>query len=196
MWDTYAARLPMPNDTAAVVVVDGGGSGIQLLCPRLVAIRPADKSDRLLITPFRTQNTPPPMSSYTISLPSTPVHVSVSDEEDALAVLLRDGRVQLWDLHTRLPGPKGSKLRGGGKVAEPVLRWEKRLEMEGKVVKQVAMGEEGVAVLSWSQQGGKMDILSEEDSRESSVPANAIKVLWSERGWLILEAEGTLRTRE
>ncbi|RSH95270.1 hypothetical protein EHS25_000356 [Saitozyma podzolica] len=137
VWDTYAARLPMPNDTAAVVVVDG---------------------DRLLITPFRTQNTPPPMSSCTISLPSTPVHVSVSNDEDALAVLLRDGRVQLWDLHTRLPGPKGSKLRGGGKVAEPVLRWEKRLEMEGR----------------WS--------------------SRLVWVLWSERGWLILEAEGRLRT--
>jgi elongator complex protein 1 len=196
VWDTYAARLPMPNDTAAVVVVDGGGSGIRLLYPRLETIRLADDSDRLLITPFRTQNTPPPMSSYTISLPSTPVHVSVSNDEDALAVLLRDGRVQLWDLHTRLPGPKGSKLRGGGKVAEPVLRWEKRLEMEGKVVKQVGLGEEGVAVLSWSQQGGKVDILSEAESRESSVAANAIKVLWSERGWLILEAEGRLRTRE
>lgn len=23
-WDTYASRLPMPNDTAAVAVVDGG----------------------------------------------------------------------------------------------------------------------------------------------------------------------------
>jgi hypothetical protein len=64
------------------------------------------------------------------------------------------------------------------------------------VVKQVGLGEEGVAVLSWSQQGGKVDILSEAESRESSVAANAIKVLWSERGWLILEAEGRLRTRE
>jgi elongator complex protein 1 len=136
------------------------------------------------------------MSSYTISLPSTPVHVSVSDEEDALAVLLRDGRVQLWDLHTRLPGPKGSKLRGGGKVAEPALRWEKWLEMEGKVIKQVALGKEGVAVLSWSQQGGRVDIFSEEENRESSVAMNVTKVLWSERGWLILEAGGTLRARE
>lgn len=29
-WDTYASRLPMPNDTAAVAVVDGGGFHVEL----------------------------------------------------------------------------------------------------------------------------------------------------------------------
>ncbi len=80
----------------------------------------------LLLTPFRTQNVPPPMSSYQLPLiidnsdgkPDklqhlrTPIHVSFSSSRDSIAVLHHQGLVQLWDLHTRLEF-------GRGKVIDP-----------------------------------------------------------------------------
>lgn len=118
----------MPNDTASVAVVDGRN---------------------LLITPFRTQNTPPPMASYTVALPATPIHVAMSNITDSLSILYRNGLVQVWDLNTRVPDRKGSKLRGGGKVAEPKLAWEQSTQMDGLVGMSLTMGTEGqIAVLA------------------------------------------------
>jgi elongator complex protein 1 len=77
--------------------------------------------ENLLLTPFRTQNVPPPMSSGQLLVsassedrPKTPVHAALSAEKDVLAVLHEDGNYQVWDLQTRL-GP------GKGPVVEPVL---------------------------------------------------------------------------
>ncbi|KIR40475.1 elongator complex protein 1 [Cryptococcus deuterogattii Ram5] len=128
-WDTFAARLPMPHDTASVAVIDG---------------------TRLLLTPFRTQNTPPPMSSYHLTLPSTPVHACLSNWDDTAAAVFANGHVIVWKLNTRLPGPKGSKLRGGGQVAEPVMDFERRKVGDGgRVFRNLALGPGGkVAVLS------------------------------------------------
>lgn len=85
----------------------------------------------ILLTPFRTQSVPPPMSAYQLSLaehPSpassavpvnqcrTPIHASFSSARDVLAVLWESGRVELWDLHTRI-GP------GRGRVMEPNKMW-------------------------------------------------------------------------
>ncbi|WVQ93259.1 hypothetical protein IAU59_000325 [Kwoniella sp. CBS 9459] len=181
VWDTYAARLPMPYDTASVAVVDG---------------------QRLLITPFRTQNTPPPMSSYHLSLPSVPVHVNMSDSTDSLAILYSDGMVQVWDLNTRLPDPKsGSKLRGGGKVAEPSLRDSTTLKVEGKrAYKQIALGPEGkVAVLSWTDHTGKIGCRvnvvdgKEEDEEVAELESDVERLLWTPEGeLLVFTAEGQL----
>jgi IKI3 family len=68
----------------------------------------------ILLTPFRTQNVPPPMSSYQLSLPDhrTPIHISFSRDRDVLAVLWDSGSIELWALHTRI-GP------GQGKVMDP-----------------------------------------------------------------------------
>lgn len=69
----------------------------------------------ILLTPFRSQNVPPPMSSFTLVLPSVraPVHASFSTTSDTVALLWESGLVQVWHLRTRLgPGP--------GKIMNPV----------------------------------------------------------------------------
>ncbi|KAH7883327.1 pol II transcription elongation factor [Phlebopus sp. FC_14] len=113
IWETCAGA----NDTGCVGVVDG---------------------DYVLLTPFRTQNVPPPMSSYqlpvspsnvipddstTSSVPRlsslcrrTPTHVFLSSSSDLMAAIWEQGGIALWALHTRL-GP------GREKVMDPVLIW-------------------------------------------------------------------------
>ncbi len=83
----------------------------------------------LLLTPFRTQNIPPPMSSHElplkvpdVSLPSllrrspAPVHAAFSSHSDVLAALWESGIVEIFNLKTRL-GP------GRGKVLDPLSVW-------------------------------------------------------------------------
>ena len=85
--------------------------------------------DRILLTPFRLQNIPPPMSSHQLSVRSTdtnpihapPVHLSFSSVQDILGVLWESGRIELWDLHTRLES-------GRGKVMAPILIWSGQVE--------------------------------------------------------------------
>lgn len=153
-------------------------------------------ADKLLVTPFRSQNVPPPMSAYTISLPAVPVHVSVSSDEDALAVVFGDGRIQVWDLNTRIPD-KGSSARGAPS-AQPKLRSERTLELGGAVVKAVALGrEDEVAVLGYSLTGGSQIFLSSADGKQEQrdVEGDIERLLWSsEKGWLVLDTDGMLRT--
>lgn len=84
-------------------------------------------TDEVLLTPFRTQNVPPPMSSYQlktststssldISSSQTPVHISLAPSSDHLAALWQNGRVSVWSLNTRI----GS---GKGKAMDPTLIW-------------------------------------------------------------------------
>lgn len=74
----------------------------------------------ILLTPFRTQNVPPPMSSSVLtllppsSLANVPLHAAFSPTHDHLGVLWRSGLVEIFDLRTRI-GP------GSGKVLDPVL---------------------------------------------------------------------------
>ncbi|KAK4687641.1 elongator complex protein 1, partial [Tremellales sp. Uapishka_1] len=174
VWDTYIARLDMPNDTASVAVIDG---------------------KKLLITPFRTQNTPPPMSSYSLALPTTPTHVCFSSSSDRLSILFPNGLVQLWELNTRLPDPKsGSRLRGGGKVAEPVLLWEGRIESQA-IPKQIALGEEGeVTVLARSESA--CVLLKMKDgkvTKEMEIGVGMARVFWGgESGWLLADQRGAV----
>lgn len=67
----------------------------------------------LLLTPFRTQNVPPPMSSCQLSVElstslneimrnRTPRHVTFSSEGDHIAVLHASGHIQTWNLRTRI----------------------------------------------------------------------------------------------
>jgi elongator complex protein 1 len=83
------------------------------LCPNVRLFFSAN----LLLTPFRLQNIPPPMSSYqlhlspefprSLSLPkhTTPTHVTFSSENDDLAILWESGYFEVWALHMRLvPG--------------------------------------------------------------------------------------------
>ncbi|WVQ75470.1 hypothetical protein IAR50_005095 [Cryptococcus sp. DSM 104548] len=173
-WDTYVSRLGMPNDTASVAVVDG---------------------HKLLVTPFRTQNTPPPMSSYQIQLPSTPVHISVSDWEDTASAVFSNGEILTWKLNTRLPGPKGSRLRGGGKVAEPEIILQKKFA-DGRLVRLVATGPHGkVAVLSLAVggQGGRVNVFGGEEDEELQVESGVERILWTPSGDILaLDGESRL----
>ncbi|KAJ7744686.1 pol II transcription elongation factor [Mycena metata] len=94
-WETCASSTRPPNDSGTVVVLDGS---------------------QVLLTPFRSQNVPPPMSSHqlVLSAPTTPpVHTSLSPTTETLALLWESGYLELWELGTRLtPGP--------GKIMQPV----------------------------------------------------------------------------
>ena len=72
---------------------------------------------KLLLTPFRSQNIPPPLSSYQLALspdlpgsllapkPTAPIHVNFSAENDDLAILWESGYFEIWTLNMRLvPG--------------------------------------------------------------------------------------------
>lgn len=69
------------------------------------------------------------MSSHQLSVLSTdtnpihapPVHLSFSSVQDILGVLWESGRIELWDLHTRLES-------GRGKVMAPILIWSGQVE--------------------------------------------------------------------
>ncbi|KNZ72380.1 Elongator complex protein 1 [Termitomyces sp. J132] len=103
-WDTFTSPSEPPIDTGAVAVFDG---------------------TRILMTPFRVQNVPPPMSSAQIALSShrSPIHASFSATSDTLAVLWTSGYVELWALHTRLQG-------GRGEVMDPSLVWSGSLDVK------------------------------------------------------------------
>ncbi|EIW80500.1 pol II transcription elongation factor [Coniophora puteana RWD-64-598 SS2] len=99
-WETFTSA----NEAGNVCVVDGVN---------------------LLLTPFRTQNVPPPMSSHQLSISSaspsetsghtyTPVHVAVSHACDLLGAVWEDGHFAVWNLKTRI-GP------GKGPVMQPSL---------------------------------------------------------------------------
>lgn len=78
VWDTYAARRAMPHDSGAVAVVDGSS---------------------ILLTPFRHQNVPPPMSALSLPVPQssgTPVHIAFATDADALFALSTDGTIDAW----------------------------------------------------------------------------------------------------
>lgn len=173
----------MPHDTASVAVIDG---------------------TRLLLTPFRTQNTPPPMSSYHLTLPSTPVHACLSNWDDTAAAVFANGHVMVWKLNTRLPGPKGSKLRGGGKVAEPVMDFERKVGDGERVFRNLALGPGGkVAVLSLAavrpagattEQSGRVNVFGKGvQDEEIEVESGVERILWTDKGSiLVLNGQGRL----
>ncbi|KAJ3932076.1 MAG: IkappaB kinase complex IKAP component [Lentinula lateritia] len=104
-WEIITSLSKSPIDTGSVAVSDG--------------------SD-VLLTPFRTQNVPPPMSSMQLALLAgpldksqfprsaarVPVHTCFSPSSDVLGVLWEHGYVEVYHLRTRL-GP------GRGKVMQP-----------------------------------------------------------------------------
>ncbi|PCH36634.1 IkappaB kinase complex IKAP component [Wolfiporia cocos MD-104 SS10] len=107
-WETFSSSSKPPVDSGSVAVFDGL---------------------RILLTPFRTQNVPPPMSAHILELSGDrssalatndasahaqiPIHASFSARRDLLAVLWETGLVELYDLRTHL-GP------GRGKVMDPL----------------------------------------------------------------------------
>jgi elongator complex protein 1 len=140
------------------------------------------------------------MSSYKLALPEPVIHVSMSATEDALAVIFRSGLVQVWDLGTRLPEAGASRLRAGGKVSEPKLRWEQRMAPEGAFIsKQVCLGGNGeVAALFWGDSGSTGAVLriataNEVRHEECLLPCSQYVLYEEQAGWLIAERDGILR---
>ncbi|KAJ7099343.1 pol II transcription elongation factor [Mycena belliarum] len=87
-WETCASSTRPPNDSGTVAVLDGS---------------------KILLTPFRIQNVPPPMASHQLTLSPArppPIHAGLSPLTDTLALLWESGHLELWTLRTRLsPGP-------------------------------------------------------------------------------------------
>lgn len=143
---------------------------------------------------------PPPMSSFQLALPEQPVHVGMSPNEDALAVLFASGRVQVWDLGIRLPEAGASRLRAGGKVAEPKLRWEQLAAPQDEfIAKQVCLSGTGeAAALFWAAAGGDavLRIANANDVRdESALLPCSQHILWdAEAGWLVADRDGHLHS--
>ncbi|KAF5365923.1 hypothetical protein D9758_006686 [Tetrapyrgos nigripes] len=100
-WETIVSPSKPPVDSGLVSITDG--------C-------------KLLLTPFRTQNIPPPMSSLQLALtPSTqpqypnfasrvPISSCFTASSDAIGVLWEEGSVEIWELNTRLSPERGSAL--------------------------------------------------------------------------------------
>ncbi|KAJ6534029.1 pol II transcription elongation factor [Mycena vulgaris] len=87
-WETCVSSTRPPNDSGTVAVLDGS---------------------KILLTPFRSQNVPPPMSSHQLALSparAPPVNAGLSPSTDTLALLWESGYLEVWSLQTRLaPGP-------------------------------------------------------------------------------------------
>ncbi|CAE6502632.1 unnamed protein product [Rhizoctonia solani] len=97
LWETCASSSASVGSPGCVAVVDGSS---------------------VLLTPFRFQNIPPPMSSFKIDLGpnATPVHLAFSADSRSLAVVHPNCSIQVWELAIRT----GAK----GKIACPKVIWE------------------------------------------------------------------------
>ncbi|KAF8058697.1 pol II transcription elongation factor [Lyophyllum atratum] len=149
-WETFTSPSKPPVDSGAVAVIDGTS---------------------ILLTPFRVQNVPPPMSSAQISLsgpqpPSdqplrTPIYASFSSL-DTLAVLWESGYAELWSLQTRLEG-------GRGKVMDPKRTWSGSVGDDTKNARQILLprsdstGSSATIVVLWADGLDYVTILELED---------------------------------
>ncbi|KAG2158594.1 pol II transcription elongation factor [Suillus bovinus] len=119
-WETCAGA----NDTGCVGVIDG---------------------QKILLTPFRTQNIPPPMSSHevimntptdassgSLFLSQVPPHISLSQSHDLLGAVWQEGHVMIWALHTRI-------TPGGGAAMNPNLIWSANLPREFYHCRQILL---------------------------------------------------------
>ena len=102
----------------------------------------------ILLTPFRSQNVPPPLSSHQLDVspePSisrlvptvtTPIYIAFSPEDDTLGILWEHGYVELWLLKIRL-------LPGHTKIMDPSKIWcgwvDKHDESSDLRVRQLAV---------------------------------------------------------
>ncbi|KAH7339027.1 IKI3 family-domain-containing protein [Rhizoctonia solani] len=137
LWETCASSSASVNSPGCVAVVDGSS---------------------VLLTPFRLQNVPPPMSSFKIDLGpnTTPAHLTFSTDSRSLAVVHPDCSIQVWELAIRT----GTK----GKIACPKVIWENSLtnghNRTGDLTspRQIALSENSVLVLG-SDHDGLHDIV-------------------------------------
>ncbi|KAH9042892.1 IkappaB kinase complex IKAP component [Lactarius deliciosus] len=175
-WETCAATARAPNDTGTVAVVDGSS---------------------VLLTPFRMQNVPPPMSSHRLtfrpspSAPqgtmSTPSHLSFSSSEDILAVIWETGYVELWNLCTPLEF-------GRGPVMTPELVWSGALH--GARFREICAwtnipGGATARIAAVGAENGGTDVLQVLDIRQESTDTLKTPPLES-LGWRLAITEGAV----
>ncbi|KAF9647728.1 Elongator complex protein 1 [Thelephora ganbajun] len=161
-WETWVSVTTFPNDTGTVAVMDGVN---------------------MLLTPFRSQNVPPPMSSYELVLPfvRAPIHASFSPTNDTVAFLWESGLVQVWNLQTRL-GPGSGKIMNPIKVGEGTIsvglarRVSVSTVADGKTTLAI-LGSRGNDVLAYAEAGdGIFEVKNEVDlpGRGGTIPDAAI----------------------
>ena len=158
------------------------------------------------MTPFRTQNVPPPMSSYQIQLPCPPTHTCLSDFDDTLAVLLPTGQVQSWRLNTTLPSDPKHSDPEQRKVADPQLSWDVSLAPDSGIwqAKGLSLGREEIAVLfakdDWKAPACELVIADVHSGKRKSTvvfSGDVERILWAEEvGWLALKGSGSLHRGE
>jgi elongator complex protein 1 len=109
----------------------------------------------------------------------------MSHSTDSLSILYANGSVQTWELNTKVPDGKGSKLRGGGKVAEPKLVKETTVELGKTVGMALTSGNNGrVAVLA---RGVESSVITETGDQGSAhdIGVDVERVLYSSNGKLL-----------
>ncbi|KAG9083537.1 hypothetical protein FS749_005957 [Ceratobasidium sp. UAMH 11750] len=142
IWDTCASTSYSDESPGAVAVVDG---------------------DTILVTPFKLQNVPPPMSSFKLSLGPIetplrppPVHLAFSPDSRLLGLLFPNQEIQVWELGLRT----GLK----GKIADPRIVWSAHPSAQAGGVsltrpRQIALSDSGVLVLGSDQNKQEQDAI-------------------------------------
>ncbi|KIY69796.1 IkappaB kinase complex, IKAP component [Cylindrobasidium torrendii FP15055 ss-10] len=171
-WETCSSPSAPPHDSGSVSVTDGTS---------------------LLLTPFRTQNVPPPMSSHQLSvsqpdLPTNrskiPIHTAFAPNKDVLVVLWEHGLVETWQLDTRL-GP------GRGKIMNPtrVSHWD-LLPLPHISYRQVVVLKDSAMAFLGSSKAGSDVLLVVPFGKTSECSGGHLKIDLPERnGHLIASQE-------
>ena len=190
-WETCAATGRVPNDTGTVAVVDGCEATSSFVWIPLVTSTIAS----ILLTPFRVQNIPPPLSSYQLTLrhsPSvplrTPCYVTFSPTEDMLAALWETGYVELWDLHTRLEFCRGP-------VMTPELIRNGPL-FQGAIFREIAVstnafGDAIARIVVLGSESNRRDVLQVLDIKRETISALEVPSLES-LGWRLALTRGAV----
>ncbi|KAJ1302839.1 hypothetical protein OPQ81_003142 [Rhizoctonia solani] len=146
LWETCASSSISVDSPGCVAVVDGSS---------------------ILLTPFKLQNVPPPMSSFKIDLSpnTTPVHLAFSADSQTLAVVYPNCFVQVWELAIRT----GTK----GKIASPKVIWESTLADGHNLTtdlicpRQIALSGDSILILG-SDRDGEHDHITTITNSESA----------------------------
>ncbi|TRM68918.1 IKI3 family-domain-containing protein [Schizophyllum amplum] len=171
-WDTYRSLSGPPDDTGTVAVVDGF---------------------QLLLTPFRIQNVPPPMSSHQLGLQTRtgpPVHVAFGGAGDVasgpagdvVGVLYDNSEVELWDLHTRTTVGRGTPMQpekiAAGRVGDVGAGGSWR---QLAVLRQTSSSSPTVCCLGTAKDGADVLVLSDlkEQMRTVTLPGRHGRLLSS-----------------
>lgn len=125
-------------------------------------------ADTFLLTPFRTQNVPPPMCSTILNLsPSiptpakTPVHAAFSPAHDQLGVVWENGFVELFELHTRTGPGSGNAINPTKIFSGLVCGAENGTWACRQIMLSRCQEEKGtrVVVLAWGEEGDVLSVL-------------------------------------